>query len=360
MAARLWSGFVLQLAISVHSQPNPISFPPRDQFPGQAVPLAHPQHPNRSATQPMPYHGYNLAPTIFTVMTLNAYQGGANVNDGIGKLTKHIAAVNPHVVALQETPVDVADEICNRLNSRGADNTFWRRCQYSVGLALIITRLPITANYPAAERLKNCGCRLQLRPVPPTYVDVWSVHLQWRNYGPYTACDPSVSKLHLEETLFQNEHGFDGRFQNMLDLIKHDSFGGRLFYNPTPIVLAGDFNAPSHFDWTEDTKSFHCNVSCKWPVSQLMEAFGFQDSFRYVNRNPKLMPGNTWSPHARWTNKPEPMDRIDYIYYKSYNLRPISSRIYEGNEAFPMGSDPASFDWPSDHAAVITDFAYVN
>jgi hypothetical protein len=62
-------------------------------------------------------------------------------------------------------------------------------------------------------------------------------------------------------------------------------------------------------------------------------------------------------PDWDWT-VPEPQDRIDLILYKpSSKFRPLHSYTYAGKG--PLKPIPEQFDneWPSDHYAVVTEFA---
>ncbi len=46
-----------------------------------------------------------------------------------------------------------------------------------------------------------------------------------------------------------------GRAQGIYELIQHDKM--KLWIkksNLTPLIVTGDFNAPSHLDWTDDVK----------------------------------------------------------------------------------------------------------
>jgi hypothetical protein len=78
--------------------------------------------------------------------------------------------------------------------------------------------------------------------------------------------------------------------------------------------------------------------------------------------------GNTWSPIEKQHNlangqmkQHEPQDRIDFIFYCSHRLRPIFSFVYSGNSSLNKEKPgQQGNDWPSDHAAVITDFEVFN
>ncbi|GAA2349035.1 endonuclease/exonuclease/phosphatase family protein [Dactylosporangium salmoneum] len=122
----------------------------------------------------------------------------------------------------------------------------------------------------------------------------------------------------------------------------------------TPVLLTGDFNAPSHLDWT--AANSRCGYGAvQWPSSTAPANAGLTDSYRQAHPDPATSPGNTWSPvdktfaggygYDAHTGEPEPQDRIDFVHYKG----PLTV----------LSSDAVSTDlgtWPSDHAAVLTVF----
>ena len=85
--------------------------------------------------------------------------------------------------------------------------------------------------------------------------------------------------------------------------------------------LLGDFNAPSHLDYTAEVVGTRDYVKyvVDWPVSKAVEAAGFTDSWRAVYPDPLESLGLTW-----WAARPKvdgwnpgpnaPQDRIDFIY----------------------------------------------
>ena len=77
-----------------------------------------------------------------------------------------------------------------------------------------------------------------------------------------------------------------------------------------------------------------------------MEKNGFSDSYREIHADPLKERGITWSP--TFTNAFK--DRIDYIYYKGNEIKPIQS--------FTISKHPVKY--PSDHAAVVTVFGFKN
>lgn len=120
-----------------------------------------------------------------------------------------------------------------------------------------------------------------------------------------------------------------------------------------PLVLTGDFNAPSHRDWTDlAAQARGLPYAVEWPVSKAMEAAGLTDTFRAANPTTIAVPGLTWTP-----GRPDPYvpvgethDRIDFIW--SANARAMESMLLgeAGNPAVAIHISP----WPSDHRAVLS------
>jgi len=110
-----------------------------------------------------------------------------------------------------------------------------------------------------------------------------------------------------------------------------------------PIIVAGDFNSPSHLDWTEGTSNWHRGLIVEWPVSKSMIKAGYSDAFRDVYPEPTSNYGRTWSPRFISSACHE---RIDHIYHQGGSLRPVQAAMLDRN----------SIQWPSDHAAVLVSF----
>lgn len=115
-----------------------------------------------------------------------------------------------------------------------------------------------------------------------------------------------------------------------------------------PVLVTGDFNSPSHRDWTGDR-------AVAWPVSNAMEAAGFTDTFRAANPDPAAQPGLTWTPGrpAPFLPKGETLDRIDFIWLA--NGSTLSSLVM-GEAGNPQNGRTVT-PWPSDHRAVLSEVA---
>jgi endonuclease/exonuclease/phosphatase family metal-dependent hydrolase len=123
----------------------------------------------------------------------------------------------------------------------------------------------------------------------------------------------------------------------------------------TPVIVTGDFNTPSHLDWTDAAKGSRPQQTeaIAWPVTAAMEAAGFTDTFRTAHPDPVARPGLTYSPGFPWPVQVEgeSMDRIDYIFAANATVR--GAELW--GEPDNADVDRAFAPWPSDHRAVIAD-----
>lgn len=146
------------------------------------------------------------------------------------------------------------------------------------------------------------------------------------------------------------------------------------------ILLAGDFNEPSHLDWTDATRGMWDHNGCviPWDSSVQLCGAGFRDVYREIHPDPVTHPGFTYPAdnpakavkELTWAPEADERDRIDFIYYlsdgafepkKAGVVGPSSSivrseRIHEsGEDRFiePLGV------WPTDHKGVLATFECV-
>ncbi|MBM7052540.1 endonuclease/exonuclease/phosphatase family protein [Streptomyces durocortorensis] len=277
------------------------------------------------------------------VMTLNLWHGGAKVDDGLAKQLAVIKKHRPDVVGLQETSGHSAREIAEELG--------WDHWQSDADLG-IISRFPFSSEVETSQAA--AGVRIRIDEATGQEVELWTAHLGYDPYGPYDAC---FDKMPVEE-IFRRE-AESGRTPQA-EAIAKDLAPKIAAADETPVLLVGDFNTPSHLDWTEATKDSHCGYGqVDWPVTKTFEAAGLKDSFREANPDPAAVPGNTWSPvypkHEGSTGADEPQDRIDFIDYAGGKLTVKDSVSFVEGDPKPV-PDQAGNAWPTDHAAVLTTF----
>ncbi|MCO1581744.1 endonuclease/exonuclease/phosphatase family protein [Crossiella sp. SN42] len=286
------------------------------------------------------------APGQLKVMSVNLWYGGTKVNDYRAKQVRFLREQAVDVVAMQESYSVAAKELAAELG--------WHHYQASYSLGLI-SRYPITAKYAptsaTGKTLQGAGIRIRLPGGKETVV--WSAHLNYTPYGPYDACHAGMTTAQILRR--EEESQRPQEIRDILAELREELADAQR----TPVILAGDFNTPSHLDWTAATRKSHCGYTIDWPTTKEVAKAGLTDSYRAVHPDPARGPGNTWSPVYLWNDeagKPEPQDRIDFIHVKG-SLRVLDSRTVVVGTPKPVPHHRDN-EWTSDHAAVVSTFRF--
>lgn len=278
------------------------------------------------------------SPVTLKIMTMNTWHGGQSVYNGIDKIVNAVKLSGADIVGFQEVP-DPAKTIAERLG--------WYYYQSPYDGSII-------SKYPIVEQFEVSGVgapTVRIRLPYGQEVMVSSAHLDYREYGPYSAHFYSKT---INEIIAQEERSRGVQTTSILNRLN------KYLSSNMPVFLLGDFNAPSHLDWIESTKNVHNGYVIEWPVSKKLEQAGMSDSYRVIHPDPVKSPGITWSPvftltHPWDSNNPyEPQDRIDFIYSKG-RAKVTDSKVFVVGEPKEYGQHKNN-EWPSDHAAVISTF----
>ena len=92
-----------------------------------------------------------------------------------------------------------------------------------------------------------------------------------------------------------------------------------------PVFLTGDFNSPSHLDWTKPTVGVLQNhrYVVEWPVTKFIQEKGLIDSFRETHPDPEKNPIYTWPAGRPFVensidgfnpSEDDLPDRVDFVY----------------------------------------------
>lgn len=276
------------------------------------------------------------------VMTYNVWRAFSRVNDGYQKGLESIITSEADIIALQEANVALA--------ARLADELGWYHAVGAYAGIQIISRFPVVDSTNIDFSLV---AKIKLPYADNVFIWLVNTHLDPHYYGPYAA---ELAGATPQSVL--NEEQRSNRLAQITSLLNGLQPLIALAAE-TPLLLAGDFNVPSHLDWTAATSAQHYGVGkVIWLTSAAVLSAGFTDTYRYIHADPVLSPGNTWSPVFKGT---EPQDRIDRIYWQGAALKPIAARTFttavettlgrEGSSTAPVANN----SWPSDHAAVITE-----
>jgi exodeoxyribonuclease III len=122
----------------------------------------------------------------------------------------------------------------------------------------------------------------------------------------------------------------------------------------TPVFLTGDFNEPSHLDWTERAaRAGKCPLAVAYPSTLAVVNAGMRDSFRTAFPDEVAKPGHTWTPITRPDDPKDRHDRIDFVFFAGNGVSVKKCEI--------MGESAKSADrivtpYPSDHRSVVAEF----
>lgn len=179
-------------------------------------------------------------------------------------------------------------------------------------------------------------------------VAIINVHPASRGYGPMR-----LARGERLARVLRRERGLRVReLQPSLDA------AAALMRDGVPVVLLGDFNAPSHLDWTERTIGMrpHVTTAVPWPTSLAVQQVGLVDVYRSVFTDPVTHPGLTWPaerPHVKGYNPAangHPADRIDFMHV-SPDIAVAGIDIV-GEVESPF-SDRTFEPWPTDHRGLL-------
>jgi hypothetical protein len=285
--------------------------------------------------------GLGAPPTTVTlkVMSFNIFYGGDELNLQTRQFCRDAAGcpetLEQVVAAIRVSGADVVGLNEATMNTELiADKLGWHASP----------RTQVISRYPIVDPPGANGAYVFVEPLPGRVVAVSDVHLPADPYGPYELRDGAT----LEEVL---------QLENDLRLPDiQDELSGLppLADRGIPVFLTGDFNSPSHLDWTQAVADQREDVPfpVQWPVSTALANAGFEDSFRVVHPNPVTKPGHTWTPGSPEGEKVEVHDRIDWVLSTGPATGTASSVVGETGPNTDIALDP----WPSDHRAVVSTF----
>jgi endonuclease/exonuclease/phosphatase family metal-dependent hydrolase len=269
------------------------------------------------------------APIQLRVMTFNIWYGGEQVS--FAQVVEAIRAAKADVVGLQEPD--------GRIHLL-ADALGW----YADERLHVISRFPLFGS-PDGENLYGF-----VEPRPGRVVAIANVHLPATPDGPEDVRDGKTAD---EVLTLEKEARLPAIEPYVAVLPKLVSAG-------TPVFLTGDFNAPSHLDWTAATQAARPQVRypLEWPVSKALDDAGLRDSYREAHPDPVAIPGLTWTPGTPYplVKQNETFDRIDRVW-SAGQVTTLESHVVgePGGPNVDMSVDP----WPSDHRAVVSVFNVV-
>lgn len=317
-----------------------------------------------------------------TVFQLNIWQEGSIVPNGYEAIVNEIAHKNADIVMLSEVNnrngVDFLQRIIRDLKNQGI-NYFGINSEASVDV-VTLSKYPIISQNNLYDKENRQGqilkTKINIHKRPFIF---YSVHLDYTNYACYLPRGyDGVTWEKMEQPIVDQEaiitaNRKSKRDESITDLIADVQKESA----KNTIIIAGDFNEPSHLDWTEETKNLydHRGTVIPWDCSILLQNAGFKDAFRVAYPSPLTHPGITYpsfNPDVpiqklAWAPEADDRDRIDYIYFKSNNkvsLKDIKIVGPESTVRYAQKQEKDSNDqfilpkgvWPTDHKGLLATF----
>jgi endonuclease/exonuclease/phosphatase family metal-dependent hydrolase len=292
------------------------------------------------------------AETTLTVMSFNIWGGGANEGKPIDETVAAIRAAGADIVGIQETrvePEDCSADVCPAAGESVASKIaaalgyhYYDQTQSNEALwaNAIVSRFPIGAATP-----HDLGVPID---VNGQTVYAFNIHLDDSPYQPYQLLNIEYGafpfiKTEAEAVRFAEETR-GGALRLLFEDLKAADGAAAAF-------VFGDFNEPSHRDWTAAAVAAgHQPIVVRYPTTLAIEGKGFTDAFRAVFPDEVAKPAYTWTPTSEPTDPEDHHDRIDFVFARAANLVVEKAGIV--GEKAPE-ADIVVTPWPSDHRAVV-------
>lgn len=270
--------------------------------------------------------------TILRVLSWNIWTADSNY----AKINEVIQTTGADVIGFQE--LGGVSSVVNSLETATGED--W----HSHGM--IVSRYPIV-------NTSGGGALLQITPDQTAWV--FNIHFSAYPYQPYDLRDGNLA---------QNEAAViaaaeSARGSQATSLVNAITNSGAMT-SGVPIFVTGDFNEPSHLDWTQAAANATArpyDLKVEYPASKKMANLGLTDTYRAVWPNEITRKGYTWTPGTPppSNSSNEVHDRIDFVYYWGPNVLPIGA-VTVGFDANNPNTDIAITGYPSDHRAVLGTF----
>ena len=282
------------------------------------------------------------------VMSYNIHRGGVvHLKQPLSQTAKVIQAAKADIVGVQETRSPRGDTLEDLAKLLG-----WNYDESSC----IVTRYEIVEHFKGGKDYKG-GIKVKLASDKHAYI--FNLHLPSHPYQPY-----QLLKIRPKWHKHTNNITFIKTEAETIEWAKKARGAeiGKLLRQvrsipdkEVPIFVVGDFNEPSHLDWTEAAaKAGRHPIKVEYPNSTEMAKAGFTDSYRTIYPDEMKSPGITWSPAYKVGDPRTHHDRIDFVYFKGKGLEVKDVKILGENEE---NADIVVTPYPSDHRAVVASFS---
>ncbi len=286
-----------------------------------------------------------------TLLTFNAEGGGLNEGKPIDETVAVLRAVDADIVGLQEMRAlaptcwrdqcpPVGPSVAGRLADEMGMHLYEQRYNPRITWAnAVLSRFPVVQGTPndAGVIVDVDGRRLA----------VFNIHPDDYPYQPFQLLGIPYDGQPALETAEQAVLAAQETRGEALRLLLEDLASAT---DTDAQVIFGDFNEPSHLDWTERAAAAGVHpLAVPFPFSRALEAQGFVDALRAVYPDELAKPAFTWTPNAPADDPAVHHDRIDFILVRGRGLTVESVAVV--GEKSPE-ADLVVTPWLYDHRAV--------
>ncbi|QUE50116.1 endonuclease/exonuclease/phosphatase family protein [Luteolibacter ambystomatis] len=285
------------------------------------------------------------------VLLWNVQRGANYFEDGPEKTVKVIRDSKADIVLMQESYKNYRLGV--KLGPWVAGELGWHSYQGDSDHLCVLSRFPIAETFYYSS---YHGIGARIRAAEGKEFLAWACWIDYRANVSQRLIDRPESTV---DELLACETKESSRTKETLDLIAHLKKTGHLD-TKLPLLVAGDWNSPSHLDLGESTKDLHGGKVIPIPGTIAFEKEGFMDAYRRIFPDVRQHPGLTWSPLQKVNGdagKEEAQARIDRLYVRNAGLRPTAARIFPEQEENP-GIPQSQRKFPSDHAALLIELEW--
>jgi len=319
----------------------------------------------------------------FKVFQFNIWQEGTVIAGGFNAIVEEIIRTDADLVALSEVRnyknTDFGKRLVKALAIHG--KKFYSGKSYDTG---------IISRYPIESYSELYPCKGDHGSITKAVVNIYnkkiafySAHLDYLNCSYYlvrgysgTTWEELPAPITDKAELLK-----DSRVSKRDDAIRvFIEDAKKELKNGNSVIIGGDFNEPSHRDWTKETKNSydHNGVVIEWECTKLLEEAGFSDCYRVKYPDPVKNPGFTfpsYNPDIKiskltWAPKADERERIDFIFFYDDGKLSLEDVIIVGPDSTILKShlyiekkdifSKPSGVWPTDHKGLLSVFKFKN
>lgn len=304
------------------------------------------------------------APGVLKVMSFNVYGGGANDGKPVDETVAVIRAAGADIVGLQETRLEtdpctaqscpptgpsVAKAIADALGFYYYDQT---QDNPALWANAVISRYPI-----GTATTHDLGVPID---VEGRTVYAYNVHFTDYPYQPYQLLNIPYGEAPFLTSEEQAVKAAKEARDPALKLLAEDLAASD---GAAAAFVFGDFNEPSHRDWTQRAVAAgNQPMVVAWPTSLALEQRGFTDALRAAHPDEVAKPAFTWTPTTEPTDPADHHDRIDYVLVRGgpeggRGKEVVVEAVSVVGEKAPE-ADIVVTPYPSDHRSVVASVRF--